>query len=119
MNKHTLFNDLLAFFKSHADFYVRQNKSAGNIELFCRDIARITQIKPNVSENNPLSMREMVCLILLASGMNPARCAELLNISSNSVATYEERIRRKLGAYNRTHAFYLAATRKYILLVDQ
>lgn len=119
MNRHTLFNELLAFFKSHEDFYVRQKKSANSIELLCTGIARITQIKPNVSENNPLSVREMVCLILLAIGMNPAKCADLLNISPNSVATYEERIRRKLGAYNRTHAFYLATTRNYILFVDQ
>lgn len=117
MNKQIVFDELLAFFKRHENFYVRQKKSADAVEELCLGIAQITKIKPNVSENNPLSLREMTCLILLAIGMNPARCSDLLNISINSLSTYEDRIRKKLGATNRTHAFYLASLHNYILFV--
>lgn len=119
MNKQILFEELLTFFKQHENFYVRQKKSAEAIEELCLGIAQITKIKPNVSANNPLSLREMTCLILLAIGMNPARCADLLNISIHSLSTYEDRIRKKLGARNRTHAFYLAFSNEYLLLIKK
>lgn len=68
------------------------------------------------SANNPLTVREMTCLILLANGKNPDQCADLLGISKRSVTTYEQRLREKLGAKNRTHALYLAASYGYIKL---
>jgi DNA-binding CsgD family transcriptional regulator len=58
----------------------------------------------------------MICLLLLASGKNPPRCADILNISVNSIMTYEMRIRKKLGAKNRTQALFLALKEKYFQL---
>lgn len=66
------------------------------------------KITPCLHAQNPLSLREMLCLLLLASGKNPPRCADILNISVNSVITYETRIRKKLGARTRTEALFLA-----------
>lgn len=74
-------------------------------------------IIPIFDSKNPLSLREMLCLVLLASGKNPPRCADLLNISPTSVMTYELRIRKKLKARNRTQAFFLALRYGYFKLV--
>jgi len=72
------------------------------------------QIVPDARKGNPLTAREMTCLMLLVAGKNPEQCADLLNISYSSVITYEKRIRQKLGARNRAHAFYTAIYRGYL-----
>jgi len=77
------------------------------------------KIIPEVSENNPLTMREMTCLILLAAGKNPDQCADLLNITYSSVTTYEKRIRQKLGARNRAHAFYVALHKGFLKVISK
>src|SRR5690348_6391494 len=114
-NKQELINELSSFFENHSDFYSRYKKTNDTLELWCTEIAKITKIKPKLSEENPLTLREMICLILLSIGINPAQCADLLKISINSLARYEERIRKKLRAHNRTHAFYLATIRGCVL----
>lgn len=76
--------------------------------------AYISKIRPNPGPDNPLSMRQMLCVILLAIGKNLERSADLLEISPKTVRTYEKQIRKKLGAINRTHAFYLALINSYI-----
>ncbi len=70
-------------------------------------------IFPKITVQNPLSLREMLCLLLLAVGKNPARCGDILNLSYNSVATYETRIRKKLNAKTRTHALFIALQNGY------
>lgn len=74
-------------------------------------------ILPNTKANNPLSLREMLCLLLLAMGKNPDRCADILNLTHHSVMTYEKRIRKKLEAKTRTHAFFIALQRGYFEVI--
>ncbi len=71
-------------------------------------------VQVKLSLKNPLTLVEMACLTLLGTGKNPAQCADILNLTEASLATYEKRIRKKLGAHNRTHALYLAIHRGYI-----
>lgn len=87
---------------------------AENLLIAC--IAYISKIRPNPCPENPLSVIETLCIILLAIGKNPERSADLLGISPKTIRTYEQRIRDKLGARNRTHAFYLALTKGYITI---
>jgi len=72
------------------------------------------EIVPDMRKGNPLTAREMECLMLLAAGKSPEQCADLLNISYSSVITYEKRIRHKLGARNRVNAFYKAIYKGYL-----
>jgi DNA-binding CsgD family transcriptional regulator len=72
------------------------------------------QIVHNLRKDNPLTAREMTCLMLLATGKNPEQCADLLNITYSSVLTYEKRIRQKLGVRNRVQAFYTALCKGYL-----
>ena len=72
------------------------------------------EIAEDVQDENPLTPREMSCLMLLATGKNPEQCADLLNITYASVVTYEKRIRQKLGARNRAHALYLVISRGFV-----
>jgi DNA-binding CsgD family transcriptional regulator len=72
------------------------------------------EISKNVQDKNPLTPREMHCLMLLAMGKNPEQCADMLNLAHSSVITYEKRIRQKLGARNRVQAFYIAICRGYL-----
>src|SRR5262249_33214754 len=83
-------------------------------EITLANITSVLYLKPNFSSVNPLTVREMSCFILLVSGSNPDQCADVLEISVESVHTYEKRIRKKLGAHNRAHAFYLAFLRGYL-----
>jgi DNA-binding CsgD family transcriptional regulator len=71
-------------------------------------------VPKNIQHKNLLTQRETTCLKLLVMGKNPAQCADMLNITYSSVITYEKRIRQKLGARNRAHAFYLAIYRGYL-----
>ncbi len=66
---------------------------------------------------NPLTYREMVCMVLLAIGKNPDQCADIMGISTSSVLTYEKRVRDKLGARNRVHAFYMAIRCGYLKVI--
>lgn len=76
------------------------------------------KIVPDVRKDNPLTAREMLCLISLAMGKSPEQCADLLNVTYSSVVTYEKIIRQKLGARNRVNAFYTAICRGYLKVVQ-
>jgi len=71
-------------------------------------IRKKLMVVPNPHPDNPLTMREMHCLMLLATGKNPDQCGDIMNITYSTVVTYEKTIRYKLGARNRVHAFYIA-----------
>lgn len=103
---------------------IKNDKSAGNkknskefLDMMIASIAYASKLRPHLVPDNPLSMREMMCLILLSVGKNPDQCGDLLGITAMSVRSYEKRIRRKLGARNRTHAFYLASVKGFIQLI--
>lgn len=99
---------------------IRLSSDDNLIEVAFDALACMSKLKPNVSKkDNPLTRREMMCLILLAIGNNPDKCADMLGITTNSVTTYEQRIRKKLGARNRTHALYLASVKRYILIDEE
>lgn len=85
-----------------------------NLELKNISIETHLEISKNFQDKNPLTPREMSCLMLLATGKNPEQCGDILNIAYSSVITYERKIRQKLGARNRVHAFYLAIYRGYL-----
>lgn len=87
------------------------------LESLINNTIGFANIKLNVGKDNPLSVMEMLCMTILAIGKNPDRCADLLCISVKTVTTYEKRIRTKLGAGNRTNAFYLAQIRGFISVV--
>lgn len=76
------------------------------------------QIIPDARKDNPLTPREMSCLMLLATGKSPEQCGDLLNITYSSVVTYEKIIRQKLGARNRVNAFYTAICRGYLKVIQ-
>lgn len=95
-------------------YKLSRNKDVLEFLIAC--LVYVSKIKPNLTESNPLNLMEMLCMILLAIGKNPARCADFLGVSENSVKTYEQRMRKKLGAKNRLHAFYIAQ-RKGLLSV--
>lgn len=92
-------------------------KSKEFLDIMVASIAYASKLRPHLAPDNPLSIREMMCLILLSVGKNPDQCGDLLGITAESVRSYEKRIRRKLGARNRTHAFYLASVKGFIQLV--
>lgn len=87
------------------------------LDVLVTSIVYLSKLRPHLAPDNPLSFREMLCLILLSVGKNPDQCGDLLGISAESVRSYEKRIRRKLGARNRTHAFYLASVKGFIQVV--
>ena len=74
-------------------------------------------IRPVSHPHNPLSAREMFCLILLAIGKTPDQCADMLQVTIADIFAYEKKMRKKLDAKNRTHAFYMALSRGYIALI--
>ncbi len=76
-------------------------------------------IIPGIVKNNPLSIREMLCLILLATGKSPEQCATLLNITSNTLSSYLKRIHKKLQVRNRTQAFFISLQRGYLQISDK
>ncbi len=78
-------------------------------------ITGISNIKPNLCDDNPLSIMEMLCLILLTMGYVPKTCAKFLDVKLGTIKTYEERLRYKLSAKNRTHAFYLTLIKGYLV----
>lgn len=66
---------------------------------------------------NPLAYREMMCLVLLATGKTPEQCADILTVSVQTVATYEKRIREKLGTRNRINSLYFAIRKGYLSIL--
>ncbi len=102
----SILNDLIKKYKSLHDPDV--------LEFMVSCLFYVAKIKPHLCDDNPLNLMEMLCLILLAVGKNPDRCADLLGVSVNSIKTYEQRIRKKLGARNRLHAFYIAQMQGWI-----
>ncbi len=88
------------------------------LDLLIASIVYFSKIRPNLNRENPLSIMEMLCQIFLATGKNPDRCADLLGISPNTIKTYEQRIREKLHAENRVHAFYIAQVKGYLTVIN-
>lgn len=72
-------------------------------------------IKPNKTPLNPLTMQQILCLCLLASGQTTRQCAVLLNIQEDTVHKHEKRIREKLNAVHRLHAYHIARQKGYII----
>lgn len=71
-------------------------------------------IQPNKTLLSPLSSQQTLCLCLLAAGQTTKECAVLLNIKEDTVHKYERRIREKLKAVHRLHAYHIACQRGYI-----
>lgn len=88
--------------------------SADALMVLISNILTLSKLKPNLRSDNPLTVAEMVCMILLAMGKNPDQCADFLKVSVETIRTFEQRIRKKLGAKNRTNAFYIAFIQGYI-----
>ncbi|MCT8161249.1 helix-turn-helix transcriptional regulator [Pseudoruegeria sp. SHC-113] len=63
---------------------------------------------PPTAPRKPLSPRETDALRLLALGLNRAQVADSLCISENTLRSYIESARLKLGAMNTTHAVVTA-----------
>lgn len=72
-------------------------------------------VKPNKLALNPLSSQQTLCLCLLAAGQTTKECALLLNIKEETVHKYERRIREKLKAVHRVHAYHIARQKGYII----
>lgn len=58
-----------------------------------------------------LSDRELEVLNLISRGFSNAECGELLNISSNTVATHIKKIYRKLQVHSRAEALFEASSK--------
>lgn len=71
-------------------------------------------IQPNKTLLSPLSSQQTLCLCLLAAGQTTKECAVLVNIKEDTVHKYERRIREKLNAVHRLHAYHIARQRGYI-----
>lgn len=71
-------------------------------------------IKINEKASLPLSMMELLCLIFSAFGKKSEGVAWILGVKPSTVNTYFDRIREKLGAKNKLHAFYIAVQKGYI-----
>lgn len=108
---------ILADLMKKYNFADRGKISNEDIEFVMASISYVLKVRPNLNSNNPLSIREILCLAFLAAGKNPDKCADLLGISAKTIKTYEQRIREKLGARNRTNALYLAQIRGFISIV--
>jgi DNA-binding CsgD family transcriptional regulator len=63
---------------------------------------------PDLAESEPLSYRERQVLGLLAGGLDGPAIAERLGLSPETVRSYANSAREKLGARTRTHAVALA-----------
>lgn len=73
----------------------------------------LSQIKPTTDTKplvSPLSDREFEVLNLIARGFSNAECADILTISSNTVATHVKSIYRKLEVNSRAEALYEASS---------
>src|SRR4051812_21007103 len=77
-----------------------KNTEDEDVRFVMKAIAFVLKVEAN-REKNKLSIQETLCLMLLSSGENPDKCADLLGISAKTVTTYEQRYRKKLGAKNR------------------
>jgi DNA-binding CsgD family transcriptional regulator len=64
-----------------------------------------------VPNGEPLSYRERQVLGLLASGQDGPAIADRLSLSSETVRSYSQSARQKLGAKTRTEAVALALVR--------
>lgn len=89
------------------------------VAILVEVLAEELGITPGPAESNPLSLREMLCLILLAIGKSPEQCAVILNITANTFSSYLKRIHKKLRARNRTQAFFIALQRGYLQISNQ
>lgn len=94
----------------------KNRNTEGIKEDIIYSVAKTSNLLPNLKKGNPLSMMEMLCLIFMVAEKEPDKCAKLLNISPNSIKTYEQRVRYKLGTKSRANSLYVALVKKYILL---
>ncbi|HAT86560.1 MAG TPA: hypothetical protein DCS30_11815 [Rhizobiales bacterium] len=71
-------------------------------------LRRCRRRKQRPNDYNPLTFREREILQFVASGKTDDDIADILTISSNTVCTHVQNIKRKLSASNRTYAVYRA-----------
>lgn len=67
-----------------------------------------TTTKSPLKRRDLLTKRERVCLILTGQGNSEKEIALALDISPNTVRVHIENTKRKLGAFNKSHALILA-----------
>ena len=73
-----------------------------------------------LSDDNPLSLNEMIALLLPVLGYRYKECAFIMDISPDTFKDYQARIREKLGVKNTAQAFYVIQTRGYCrVLTDE
>ncbi len=95
-----------------------ENKSSPSAhELVISSVSYASKLRPNLRDDNPLTMMEMLCLIFMVAGEGKKSCAKLLSKSEHTIKTYEQRIRDKLMVKNRANAFYSALSKGYISVV--
>jgi protein-histidine pros-kinase len=82
----------------------------------CQCVPKLLAGAGPVSDSDPLSYRERQVLGLLAHGHDGPAIAERLNLSSETVRSYAQSARDKLGAKTRTEAVALALARGEISL---
>jgi len=80
----------------------------------CELLREEFHVMPCLDKTNPLSLREMVCLLLLASGKSSRHCADLMHVSYDSILSYGRRIHQKLRANNKLQAFFKALKKGYL-----
>jgi len=110
--------DLLDWLKT-LDFDKNKAMPQEILDIFTIKIADISKLRPNFTYENPLTPRELQCLILLSCGKTVPQCADLLGISEKTVYKNEENFRKSLGAKDRTHAFYLAIINDFITIAPK
>lgn len=72
-----------------------------------------------LSEDNPLSFNERICLALSFMGQERKRIAMILGVDPESVKTYYRRIFQKLQARNRQEAICVAFANRYFCLTSE
>lgn len=83
------------------------------IDLFRTEL----RIEICLKENNPLNLRETVCLLILANGKNPDRCADVMNTSTSIVLNAMKSIHKKLNVRNQIQAFFKTLQCGYIQII--
>lgn len=78
---------------------------------FSEDVRRVVEHRSPDAEReviNALSAREFEVFRLLARGMSPAECAQMLNLSQKTVANYQALIKEKLNVNTSAALVHLA-----------
>jgi len=76
--------------------------------ITCGENIRISQ-----SPENPLSMNEMLALLLPVLGYRHKECAVIMEVDPSTFKEYQKRLRQKLGAKSSMDALYIALIKGY------